>query len=80
MASIPASSGRAIPAELSNFDKLPNSAHVREPVVAGLYGCSPATVWRGVKAGRIPAPKKLSENISAWNVGDLRKALGLVQS
>lgn len=65
----------AIPDALKNFDSLPDSANVREPVVKGLYGCSSATVWRGVKSGRIPAPRKLSERVTAWNVGDLRKAL-----
>ena len=65
----------AIPDALKNFDSLPDSANVRQPVVEGLYGCSSATVWRNVKKGIIPAPKKLSERVTAWNVGDLRKAL-----
>ncbi len=65
----------AIPDALNNFDSLPDSANVRQPVVEGLYGCSSATVWRNVKKGIIPAPKKLSERVTAWNVGDLRKAL-----
>lgn len=67
----------AIPVEAKHFDQLPDSAHVRLAVVMVLYACSGPTVWRNVKAGRIPAPKKLSENISAWNVGELRKALGV---
>ena len=65
----------AIPEALKNFDLLPDSANVRQPVVQGLFGCSSATVWRNVKKGIIPAPKKLSERVTAWNVGDLRKAL-----
>ena len=65
----------AIPDALKNFDSSPDSAHVRLPVVQALYGCSSATVWRMVKRGTLPAPRKLSERISAWNVGDLRKAL-----
>ncbi len=64
-----------IPDGLRNFDSLPDSAHVRLPTVAALWGCSPVTVWRGVKAGRIPAPKKLSPRTACWNVGELRKAL-----
>jgi predicted DNA-binding transcriptional regulator AlpA len=60
---------------LSNFDLLPNSAHVRQPVVEALYACSPATVWRRVKDGSIPAPDKLGPRVSAWNVGKLRRAL-----
>ena len=65
----------AIPDALKNFDSLPDSANVRQPVVQGLFGCSSATVWRNVKKGIIPAPRKLSERVTAWNVGDLRKAL-----
>ena len=64
-----------IPDALTNYDSFPDSAHVRLPVVQALVGCSSATVWRMVKRGTLPAPRKLSERISAWNVGDLRKAL-----
>jgi len=66
---------REIPFALTNFDRLPDSADVRLPVVAGLYACSEPTVWRGVKSGRIPAPRKRSPGCTTWNVGELRKAL-----
>lgn len=66
----------AIPAELTHFDELPDSAHVRLPVVRGLYGgCSASAIWRNVKTGAIPSPIKLTSNIAAWNVGELRQAL-----
>jgi len=65
----------ALPDALKNFDSLPDSANVRLPVVAALYGCSPATIFRRVKSGHIPAPRKISERVTAWNVGALRKAL-----
>ncbi len=68
-----------LPAALEHFDRLPDSAHVRLPVVCGLRGCSPATVWRHVKAGLIPKPEKIGLNISAWRVGSLRRALGVQQ-
>ena len=58
-----------------NFDALPDSAHVRLPVVVGLFACSAATVWRRVKDGHLPKPKKLSERVTAWQVGELRRAL-----
>jgi predicted DNA-binding transcriptional regulator AlpA len=64
-----------IPTALKYFDDLPDSANVRQPVVQGLYGCSGATVWRGVKSGRIPAPIRLAGRVTAWNVGELRRAL-----
>jgi predicted DNA-binding transcriptional regulator AlpA len=65
----------AIPDALKNFDSLPDSANVRLPVVQALIGCSSATVWRMVKRGTLPAPRTRSERVTAWNVGDLRKAL-----
>lgn len=64
-----------VPPELKYFDDLPNSAHVRLPVVAGLYACSHSNIWRNVKAGKIPSPRKLTENTTAWNVGEVRAAL-----
>ncbi len=65
----------AISDALKNFDSLPDSANVRQPVVEALIGCSAATVWRMVKRGTLPAPRKLSERVTAWNVGALRKVL-----
>jgi predicted DNA-binding transcriptional regulator AlpA len=65
----------SIPDALRHFDALPDSAHVRLPTVAALWGCSPVTVWRGVKSGRIPAPKRLSPRTACWNVGEIRRAL-----
>lgn len=67
----------SIPEALKNFDQLPNTANVRQPVVQGLYGCSAASVWRGVKDGRIPKPRKLSPRTTCWNVGELRQALAV---
>ncbi|MEP6605180.1 MAG: AlpA family phage regulatory protein [Nitrosospira sp.] len=66
---------KSIPQALVNFDLLPDSANVRLPVVMGLYGISAASVWRGVKAGRIPKPRKLSTRTTTWNVGQLRRGL-----
>lgn len=62
---------------LQGFDTLPDSANVRQPVVEALFACSSATVWRMVKRGDLPAPRKLSERVTAWNVGDLRKTLAV---
>jgi predicted DNA-binding transcriptional regulator AlpA len=64
-----------VPDALRNFDTLPEAANVRLPVVAALFACSPATVWRRVKSQSLPAPRKLSEGVTAWKVGELRKAL-----
>lgn len=67
-------SAPTIPAALATFDKLPDAAYVRLPVVAALKGVSAATIWRWVKAGHIAAPVKLGPNTTAWRVGDLRRA------
>lgn len=64
-----------IPEALASFDQLPNSANVRLPIVMRLYGISSASVWRGVKAGIIPKPRKLTPRTTAWLVRDLREAL-----
>ena len=66
---------RDIPEALEKFDHLPDSANVRLPVVMRLYGISSASVWRGVKAGTIPKPRKLTPRTTAWLVRDLRQAL-----
>lgn len=65
----------SIPDALRNFDALPDAANVRLPVVRVLFGISTATAWRWVKKGTLPAGRKLSEGVTAWNVGELRKAL-----
>ncbi len=62
---------------LVTFDSQPNSANVRLPVVMALYGISSASVWRNVKNGNIPKPRKLTSRTTVWNVGELRSALGL---
>ena len=58
----------ALPAALCNFDSLPDAAHVRDKVVAGLFGCSVPTVWRMSADGRLCKPRKLSERVTAWFV------------
>lgn len=70
----------SIPEALKNFDQLPNAANVRQPVVQALYACSSASVWRGVNAGRIPRPRKLSPRTTCWNVGELREALAIIKN
>lgn len=65
----------SIPESLKHFDSLPDSAQVRLPTVTALFACSPATIWRRVKAGTIPKPVRLSPRVTAWNVGQLRAVL-----
>jgi predicted DNA-binding transcriptional regulator AlpA len=66
---------------LESFEHLPDSAFVRERVVRSLFGnVSHSTVWRFVKQGIIPAPRKLSVGVSVWCVADLRAALAAVKA
>lgn len=65
---------------LAQFDELPDSAYVRQPVVLGLFACSPATLWRWVKSSHVPSPRKMGNRISAWQVGELRHALRKIDS
>lgn len=60
---------------LEDFDRLPNSAFVRLPVVCSLVSAGPASIWRWSKSGHIPAPKKFSPRVTGWNVGELREFL-----
>ena len=64
------------------FDLLPDSAWLRESqlvrsaknsdsVVAPLPFSAP-TLWRMVKAGKFPAPHKLSTRVTAWKVSQVR--------
>jgi prophage regulatory protein len=65
----------------TGFDALPNSAYVREaqlvysptrPDSTAPLPFSAPTLWRKVKAGTFPKPIKLSERVTAWNVGAVR--------
>lgn len=56
-----------------NFDDLPYSSYVRLPqLIQTVVPWSAATHWRKVRAGLFPAPTKLSERVTAWNVGAVR--------
>jgi len=65
----------------SIFDALPDSAFVREsqlvrspkrPDNPAPLPFSAPTLWRKVAAGTFPKPIKLSERVTAWNVGTVR--------
>jgi len=60
---------------LSAFDDLPESAFVSLHVVCALFCCSPATVWRRVRAGQLASPYRIGLRTTRWRVGDLRKEL-----
>ncbi len=66
---------------IPSFDALPNSAYIREaqlvqspqrPATPAPLPFSAPTLWRKVKAGTFPKPIKLSERVTAWQVGAVR--------
>lgn len=63
-----------IHAALQHFDKLPDSAGARVPVVAALFSISIPTAWRWARDGRLPAPTKRG-GVTTFNVGALRRVM-----
>ena len=66
----------------SVFDALPDSAFIREaqlvqspkrPHTPAPLPFSAPTLWRKVAAGTFPKPIKLSQRVTAWNVGAVRQ-------
>lgn len=55
----------------TNFDLLPDSAHVRVPIVKALLGVSSATVWRMVKSKQLKT-YKLTPRTTTFKVGEIR--------
>ena len=65
----------------SVFDALPDSAFIREAqlVQSPKHPDRPAplpfsapTLWRMAAAGKFPKPVRLSQRVTAWNVGAVR--------
>jgi len=58
------------------FDALPDSAFVRlNQLLHGVLPFSASTTWRKVREGRFPQPVKVSCQITAWRVGEVRRWL-----
>lgn len=60
--------------DLKAFADAPDDARVRLNTVIALFGVSGNTVWRRVKAGQFPAPRK-DGGCTFWRVGDVRRHL-----
>lgn len=65
----------------ADFDAMPDGAYIREaglvasskrPGVPVPLPFSAPTLWRKVREGTFPKPVKLSERVTAWNVGTVR--------
>lgn len=53
-------------------DSIPPSGYLRVSQIVRILPLSRSTVWRKVRAGTFPRPVKLSDNVTAWPVTDLR--------
>lgn len=67
-------------ADLAQFDDLPDSAFVRVGTVCRLYSITPATAWRWAREGNLPPPRKLGPQVTAWQVGELRRKLASAEA
>jgi|UniRef100_UPI004047C127 prophage regulatory protein len=56
------------------FESLPDSAFIRQNqlLMMQLVPFSASTLWRMVNRGEFPLPVKISGQITAWRVGDIR--------
>ena len=70
---------RAVSEGLRQFDALPDSAHVRLPIVAALFRVHFNAVAKLVEVGSIPAPQSEGKS-TFWIVGELRQALREAQN
>ncbi len=57
-----------------DFKNLPDDALIRlcAMKVLGLLPFSSATLWRKCRNGQFPSPIKVSSNVTAWRVRDVR--------
>lgn len=58
--------------QLELINSMPDDAAIDIGVLCALKGRSPASIWRDVKAGRIPAPFKAGPRSTRWRLGDIR--------
>lgn len=65
-----------VAAKVRQVKDKPDEAFVNIDVVAAIYDRSPASIWRDVKAGRVPKPVAVTPRCTRWRIGDIRKALG----
>lgn len=52
---------------------MPAAGYVRQRELLHILPFSPATLWRKVADHSFPAPVKLSERVTAWEVGAVRR-------
>ena len=62
---------------LIRFDDLPDSSFVRlnQLISTAVIPFSAATAWRRVREGKFPQPVRVSPQVTAWRVGEIRQWL-----
>jgi len=62
---------------LVRFDDLPDSSFVRlnQLLSTAIIPFSAATAWRRVREGTFPQPVRVSPQVTAWRVGEIRQWL-----
>lgn len=65
------------PKSTTSFDALPDEAliRLRQMLALRLVPYSASTLWRKCRTNEFPRPIKVSEGITAWRVGDVRRFL-----
>jgi predicted DNA-binding transcriptional regulator AlpA len=61
--------------EIVDIDRLPESALVGTKDICLLARRSRTSIWRDVKAGRLPKPIRLGAYAARWRVADVRQFL-----
>ncbi len=62
------------PKPSTDFDELPDDALIRLSLLLAfsLIPFSTSTLWRRVRANTFPKPMRISPQVTAWRVGDIR--------
>jgi prophage regulatory protein len=55
------------------LDRAPPNSFVRAKFIVSLIPISRMTLWKKVMRGTFPKPVRLSTQVSAWRVSDVRK-------
>lgn len=51
-----------------------------KPPIPAVFPVCSSTWWAGIKKGIYPAPVKLSANVTAWKVEDIRELIGKINN
>ena len=62
----------ATPKQPTTPATLPENGYIRVQALTKIIPFSHSTFWRKAKNGSFPSPVKLSEQITAWRVEDVR--------